>query len=241
MANDHYVAQTYLKHWCNPSDRYLMRAYRKSDHKQFPCKPADVCREWDGDLNPKYFTDPAVLGQFRKIFEPKWNPTVARIHNGTFTTDDRFIVAGYWAHLTACTPSGRRLGVALYSRQVRDLLPAILKDMPLPPPSIDPSTLNIEVDPDFIKSVSTKQLLSGTWLFYGLDWFVFVNDTDVPFITSDNPSAIVPKIPRMAHAMRILPLSPRLCLAASMDMSRKPKDQQRPTLPPPGTISPSYS
>ena len=82
MANDHYVARTYLKHWCNPNDGHLMRAYRKSDRKQFPCRPADVCHEWDGDLNPDYFTDPAVLGEFRKIFEPKWDPTIASIQNG---------------------------------------------------------------------------------------------------------------------------------------------------------------
>jgi Protein of unknown function (DUF4238) len=236
MANDHYVARTYLKHWCNPNDRERLRAYRKSGLAPFPCRPADVCHEWEGDLNPKYFADPAVLGEFRKIFEPQWNPTLARIQSGAFTVDDKFVAAGYWAHLTACTPSGRRLGVDLYGQQVRNLLPTILKDIRPPPHSVDMSTLSIEIDPDYIKAVATKHLLDGTWLFYALDWRVFVNETAVPFITSDNPSAIVPKIPRMPHAMRILPLSPRLCLTAYMDMSRAPTDREPVSTRKPGAI-----
>jgi hypothetical protein len=69
MSLDHYVARTYLKRWCDRAKKEPIQAYRKSDLKQFPCWPDSVCAERDGDLNPDYFPDPAMLGQFRSIFE----------------------------------------------------------------------------------------------------------------------------------------------------------------------------
>jgi hypothetical protein len=61
MPQDHFVAQTYLKAWCDPASRDHMHAYRKSDLKRFPCRPYDVCRERDGDIVPAYLKDPAAL------------------------------------------------------------------------------------------------------------------------------------------------------------------------------------
>jgi hypothetical protein len=76
MSLDHYVARTYLKRWCEPALKQPMQAYRRSDLKQFPYWPADVCAEPGGDRNPDYFPDPATLGQFRSIFEPRWNESI---------------------------------------------------------------------------------------------------------------------------------------------------------------------
>jgi hypothetical protein len=61
MALDHYLARTYLKHWCDKDASRPLRAYRKSDGKEFPCWPRDVCTEPDGDLN-QYLTKPDMLG-----------------------------------------------------------------------------------------------------------------------------------------------------------------------------------
>jgi hypothetical protein len=70
MANDHFVARTYLKRWCDRDKAQPIQAYRKETGTTFPCWPEAVCAEADGDLNPQYFQEPAVLGQFRSIFEP---------------------------------------------------------------------------------------------------------------------------------------------------------------------------
>jgi hypothetical protein len=71
MKDDHYVAQTYLKHFAGPSG--MLRAYRKSDGHSFPCWPKDICHESDGDILHDFLSDPAYLGEFRKAFEPMWN------------------------------------------------------------------------------------------------------------------------------------------------------------------------
>ena len=69
MSNDHFVAQTYLKHFGDASRGDIMYAYRKSNGDEFPCHPSAVCHEWDGDLNP-LLVPPQLLGYYRKLFEP---------------------------------------------------------------------------------------------------------------------------------------------------------------------------
>src|SRR5262249_739232 len=88
MSQDHYIARTYLKHWTDTQNRKLLYAYRKSDLKEFPCKPADVCREWNGDLNEKYFKkNPAILGQLRTIFEKDWNKAIEQLTKKLLTRE----------------------------------------------------------------------------------------------------------------------------------------------------------
>ncbi len=61
MAKDHYVAKTYLEHFLG-SGETLLHAYRKSDGKYFPCRPKDICREWNGDIVPDFLSNPNLLG-----------------------------------------------------------------------------------------------------------------------------------------------------------------------------------
>jgi hypothetical protein len=189
MSLDHYVARTYLKHWCDETKNEPIQAYRKSDLKQFPCWPADVCAERDGDRNPDYFLDPAVLGQFRSIFEPHWGAAVGALQNGRMRAEDKFVIAGYWANLTVTTPAWRLIGTDLYERDLRSVLPIFMKGHPALEKRVK---FTVEIDPKFVKAVVTKHLLPGTWLFYNQKWSILSNDTAYPFLTSDNPSAILP-------------------------------------------------
>ena len=49
MPNDHFVAQTYLKRWCDPTTN-MLQGYSKTIDKEFPCRTQDVCRQWDWDF-----------------------------------------------------------------------------------------------------------------------------------------------------------------------------------------------
>jgi hypothetical protein len=233
VANDHYVAQTYLRHWLRPGQK-LLHAYSKASGKEFPCRPADICREWNGDLNPKYFKNPNVLGEFRKIFEPRWRQTVENILAGKITADDKFVAAGYWAHLTTCTPAWRRICAATYEHELRNLLPSVAKDIGVPQ-GVDLDRMRIEIEDDFTKHLVTKWLLRVTALLYHQTWTIFENDTGYEFLTSDNPSAIIPKDHPNQLLVRTLPLSPRLCLSCAIDVRCANIDPD-PTLPPRGNI-----
>jgi hypothetical protein len=132
MPNDHFVARTYLKRWCDRDKNQRMQAYRKPNGTSFPCWPEDVCAEAGGDLNPAYFKDPAVLGQFRAIFEPRWDAAIGAVEKRKLTVDDKFVIAGYWANLLATTPAWRKIGQKLYEQEIASILPMIAKDNPPP-------------------------------------------------------------------------------------------------------------
>lgn len=214
MSQDHYVAQTYLEKWCDPANRGHLHVYRKSNLQYFPARPYDVCRERDGDKTPGYLADEFALGKLRARFEPSWNQALAAATKGAITDEDKFLISGYWANLTATPPTTQALGVELYKKELEAIAAEVRKAHP-PPANIAHLPLEVEVDPLYVKSVAVQGLLSGAWQFYNQKWCVFSNDTEHPFITSDNPSALIPAPPGMP-SLRCLPLSPRLCIVAEM-------------------------
>lgn len=214
MSRDHYVAQTYLEKWCDPANRDHLHVYRKSDLKCFPARPYDVCHEWDGDKTPGYLADESALGKFRARFEPTWNRALEAATRQRITDEDKFFISGYWANLTATTPTSQNLGTDLYKREVEALVAEIRKSH-RPPASIAGAEIQTEIDPNFVKATATKSLLQGAWQFYNQSWALFSNDTEHPFLTSDNPSALIPAPPGQT-SLRCLPLSPRLCIVAEM-------------------------
>jgi len=240
MARDHYVAQTYLKHWCNPAGM-MVRYPKNPAGDPFPCAPVSVCREWDGDLNPYFQKNPNLLGEYRKIFEPGWNPMIESLRSGRITTDDHFVIAGYWAQLTTCTPTWRKHAMSIYKQQIEESIPVVAEHLARQKPHmanyirrmIFKEKIRPSVDPQYVKHILTSQLAATTVAFYQQDWIVIRNDSDLPFITSDNPSSIFPDRPFNVPVSRFLPLAPDLgilCVGAvkewikveNFDLNTKP-------------------
>jgi Protein of unknown function (DUF4238) len=68
--------------------------------------------------------------------------------------------------------------------------------------------------------------LKHTWSLYNADWTVFENDTEVEFITSDNPAAHVDQVHAFGFGRpppfpRFLPITPRLCLMCDLSQNTK--------------------
>jgi uncharacterized protein DUF4238 len=215
MALDHYIARTYLKHWCDKDAGRPLRAYRKSDGKEFPCWPADVCTEPNGDLN-QYLTKPDVLGQFRKLWEPFWNQAVDGYRRGEFTGDHKFVLSLGWGSISLTTPTTTGIGTEMLQKELQSLLPIIARDHP-PPKGTRLEDLTIEVDPDFAKAMATRVLPRLTWRFYVQPWSLLANSMAEPFLTSDNPSAMFGEDNYGSTPARTLPLSPDLCVSTMMD------------------------
>jgi hypothetical protein len=227
MAKDHFVAQTYLRHWCNPKTG-MLHGYSKPAEKEFPCHPKDVCREWNWDINPLFTKNPALLADFRKIFEPQWNPTIGAIRRGVLSAEDKFILSGYWAVLTTCTPTWHGNAVEVFEHQLRDVIPLAAEHAAQKFPenrqyiekAVAEGKIVPNVDPDHIKAILTRQLTDATITLYQQDWTILKNITEVPFITSDNPSCVFPGRPINAPLTRFLPLGPDLAIIAVMDRTK---------------------
>ncbi|MGE0278494.1 MAG: DUF4238 domain-containing protein [Alphaproteobacteria bacterium] len=226
MAKHHYVARTYLKHFGDPQRKGMLNAFKKPDAKTFTCWPADVCHEWDGDLNAAFIKHrPELLGDFRQIFEPKWDAAVEQLRVGKgITPDDKFMLTGYMAHLMTCTPSWRRLGTEMYSQDAARYL-SLSKEMQqksgiaipdLPVDAIElmeAGEIELRVDPDYVKAIVTKQLIQQCCLLYHQDWAVLHNETEFPFLTSDNPCAFLESDRAIGIPTRIWPITPRVAIS----------------------------
>ena len=243
MSNDHFVAQTYLKLFVDASHRNMLHAYRKSDGLYFPCRTKDICHEWDGDKTPM-LSNPALLGDFRKIFEPAWRASVETILTKMFSPSDKFNISGYFANLMTCTPAWQRLARSMYNdhaanfrfssrgsilntEMTQNSLRRLLT-------CLKSGALELDHDPDFIKATIAKNLLDFAWASYNEDWTIITNETEYPFITSDNPVALYQPNDIRQAVTRYLSITPKLGL--SITYRRKRYSPFKPGLPPEGVI-----
>jgi hypothetical protein len=229
MPEDHYVARTYLKHFADDSG--MLRAYRKSDGKTFPCPPKDICKELDGDIIPEFLSDDKLLGKYRKIFEGAWNPAVEALQKRAVDQNTKLHIGGYWANLMVGTPTWKRTGTDLYNQNIEYNLrarAALSRENGNPEElleqgikALDSGQMRIAVEGDYIRAQGALFALRYAWKLYNADWHVHENATEVPFITSDNPSCFEddPTWGKREHPL-YLPITPKLCLTCDLSKQR---------------------
>ena len=233
LAKDHFVAQTYLKHFGDAKAGGILHAYRKPDGAQFQCWPKDVCHEWDGDLNPLILDRPELLGDYRKIFEPQWNPAIGKMLIHRLSANDKFVIAAYMANLMVCTPAWRRVGQEMYGQNIVSTLSVKneVKQQTGQPDEmlaqglemIKTGAIRVEVDANHIKATTTRKLLVYACLAYNLDWLIKVNETDQPYLTSDNPVAMRFSGRPFDPLTRLFPVTPRVSLEVTYDPKKLPR------------------
>lgn len=242
MPRDHYVAQTYLGHFADPGG--MLHVYRKADGKYWQSGPKGVCREWDGDIIHDFLKNERMLGDYRAIFEPRWNDAITDLENGHCDSAVKMAISGYWANLLVCTPAWTRVGIrmldfaAMHRLRSEDIL-CTEKGKPDPKlkemlAAFNSGRCRIETKPDAVRAMAARALMDFAWALYNARWTVIRNETAIGFLTSDNPVAFndpgswrggQPGLPRY------LTLSPRLCLYGFMDPAGprdKPDFQQQP-------------
>jgi hypothetical protein len=246
VAEDHYVARTYLKHFAGDSGK--LRAYRKSDGKTFPCAPKDICRELDGDTIPEFLSDEKLLGKYRTIFEGAWNPAVEALQSRLIDREIKLHIAGYWANLLIGTPTWKRTGIDLYNQNIEYNLrarSALTRENGQPEElleqgikALDGGHLKIAVEGEYIRALGATFALRYAWKLYNADWHVYENQTTVPFITSDNPCSFEddPTWGKREHAL-YLPITPKLCVTCDLTKQRGLSEQPDFTKAPKGKVT----
>jgi hypothetical protein len=230
----------------------MLYAYKKSDAKQFPCHPTDICHEWDGDVIPDFLSNPRSLAEYRKIFEPVWNPALTELQAGRVSPAEKIALSGYMGNLLVCTPTWRRIGIEGHNFQHLQFLHAsdiFYTEMGKPDPKIkemvaafDSGSYSIDTKPDYIRALCAKNLMGYAWSIYNADRIVIKNNTETAFLISDNPVSFDDPGPGPSRGgeprfPRYLPVTPRLCL--HFDISQyDASDEANPdfTRPPKGTV-----
>lgn len=246
MPRDHYVAQTYLRHFAN--DTGMLHVYRKADARYRTRSPKSVCHEWDGDLIPDFLKNEKMLGDYRAIFEPRWNDAITDLNNGICDAAVKAVISGYWANLMVCTPAWTRVGIkmldfaAMHRLRAEDILRT---EAGKPDPKIkqmlaalESGRYRIATEPNAVRAMAARKLIEFAWALYNADWKVIRNDTGTGFLTSDSPVAFHDSGPwrgGQPGLPRYLPLSPRLGLCGDMGRTA-PRDEPEFTRPPRGTV-----
>lgn len=245
MSKDHYIAQTYLKHFIDPKFGTLMHAYRKHDLKYFTPTTKDICYEEGWDTNP-YFQDSRAVDQYLKIVEPKWNRGVDNIEDLLRYEEVKYFMAGYIAVMASCSPTAVRTSTEsianiiassgeMIAHQIQ-VQPELFPDVkPLPQETFDKimetGGLKANIDPKFSHAQMISNLLDMQWHFYKSPWMILVNETDSPFLTSDFPVAYYYAKPESQIPYRYVPISPRhsiLIKPSLEDANRKfPKEEMK--------------
>jgi hypothetical protein len=237
MPLDHYVSQVHLSHFSSPELRGdLMYAIRKSDLKAFPCRPKDVCRIENGSSND-YLLHDRVIEQFLKEIEPKYNQALATLRQGKIDHTAAFVVAGFAAYITTCSPTAMRIGTGPLKASLTATARILERHghFEAPPPElggtslmdlIDKGKLHFEVDPKYPQAIGIGNVVKMAAKWGNSAWEILFNEfpKDTPFFTSDFPVSIEStRDPRVVN--RLIPLAPDIALRILPDL-KAPDDPQ---------------
>lgn len=81
--------------------------------------------------------------------------------------------------------------------------------------------LRIEAEPNGVKAWLTIRLVKFACLAYHADWNFVENETDIPFLTSDNPVAVRYSGLPGAPVMKFMPITPTLGLMMTFDPKKE--------------------
>ena len=223
MPLDHYVSQVHLKRFYAPDlGGKKMHAIRKADGRAFPCGAADVCRIEGGNTNA-FLSEPRMIEEFAKLFEPKYNWACAFLEQGEVHPDAVFVIASFAAFVMSCSPTGMRLGSAPFEARLpieARLINRLGLFDPVPPELgeksvtelIDEGSIAFDIDARYPQAVGISNIIDHVTAFGNFHWDILLNEhAGTPFFTSDFPVAV--EATRDPHLVaRIVPLTPQLAI-----------------------------
>lgn len=227
--DDHYVSQTYLKGFTN-ADGLLLPYYKGSPTPGGKATlPKSVCFESDGDSN-KCFQDPRILDSYLPQFENPWKENVDHLRAHAIDYLAKYQMSGYIAFLRACTPTSKRIGQELIRAVLRptvlETAQRVLNDHPPSDPAtvdmiqdaIHRKEIDVDIDREFPHAIGISNLLKSTARLFNGEWHVLINNTTVPFVTSDNPAVVYYHGGKYELATLYIPVAPDIAVMIRADL-----------------------
>jgi len=229
MSKDHYVAQTYLKHFLDPGSSGQLHVYKKQDLKYFPSGTKPICKKINWDSNEYFPDNPRLMDEYLKEFEPKWNEAVERISKGISCKKSKYYMSGYIAALTVRTPAMFRQQKKLIEHNLETRRLAEAKRLQENPDGIEDvdelisgllsPDIKLEIDPEYVKARAMQTLTTLLWTFYRSDWHVLFTNNDMFYLTSDNPSCLLYLDSPLYASGRFVPITPKLAVIIETDIN----------------------
>jgi len=234
-VKDHYVAQTYLESFT--SSKGMLVPYYKTKNVIIgkPKSPKAVCFEIDGDTN-KYFNDPRILDKYLPQFENSWKQNVEALREHYLDGMVKYQISGYVAFLRSCTPAAKRLGQERIRAAIQPTVQSVLEQQfKFHPPTgkearqivkmlIEQKQITTEIDRQFPHALGISQLLSIAARFLNGSWLIMINESDRPFISSDNPAVAYYHSKDVTVAQVYIPIAPDIALLIAGDSDAKSID-----------------
>jgi hypothetical protein len=193
-----------------------MYGFRKRDSHVFQCSSKDVCRV-ENSTN-SYLLEDRAIETFLTTIEPRYNDAVTQLRTGHPSRDAIYVIAGFVAYVTACSPTAMRLG-AEPLRKAIEATTAILDskaELPQAPKELGSTSMSqllrdgiikVNVDQKYPQAIGISTILNLVGVFGNSMWeLVQNNERNSPFFTSDFPAAIEPS--RGQTLGRVVPLAP---------------------------------
>jgi len=228
---DHYVSQTYLERFAN--ERGQLVPYYKSGHVTVgkPKSPKSICHETDGDANT-YFDDPRVLDSYLAPLEKNWSTNVQALCDMRVNADIKYQLSAYVAYLRVCNPVAKRMGQDMLAETIQPLADKVMNENIYDPrfgpelqvkieQELQLGNIRCAVDREYAHARGISSLIGVANRLYCSGWLKLFNETDIPFITSDNPA--VPYYHRTTDTVAsvFVPVSPTNAVLISPDYSIK--------------------
>lgn len=243
MANDHYVAQTYLNNFSGP-DGLLVPYYKKGQVIVGKRKsPKSVCYVPDGNTNT-FFSDPRILEQFITPLEKNWNDNLRRLEAGQCDPDTRYEIAAYLSYLRIGTPTalkqsqGNLAGLVKSTAKVmaaqglfyNDKFSKEFNEARISEIMNDDFEVKVNAEYAHARNISTLNNLS--FAFCNSDWKVLF-DRGGNILTGDNPFCLYDGGKPVVDPWAYIPLRPDMALLMrsnldSSDMIRQGRAAELP-------------
>jgi hypothetical protein len=193
-----------------------MYGFRKRDGQIFQCSSKDVCRIENGSTNA-YLLEDRAIEEFLRTIEPRFNDAVKQLKFGRPNEDAIYVIAGFVAYVSACSPTAMRLGAGPLRKAI-EATTAILDsrgELPQAPEELGSKsmsqllrdgTIKVNVDQKYPQAIGISAILDFVGVFGNSAWeLIHNNEPHSPFFTSDFPAAIEPSGQTLG---RVVPLAP---------------------------------
>lgn len=228
--DDHFVAQTYLRQFTDEPGH--LTPYYKNGQVVIGKKktPRQVCYETDGDSN-SYFDNPRILDEYLPHIENPWADNIAKLQAGNVDADCKYEIGAYIAFLRSCTPTAKRLGAKATSANMQPLVDKTLAEYfhelgettdevrSTIKEAIKNRKIRAVVDEEYVHAISIQHLVHSAYRFYCSHWLVLLNETGIPFITSDNPAGLFYTEQNPQYVRVFVPLSPTMGVLIMPDIT----------------------